>query len=277
LRKDAAALRHVADARGARACTRASFTTSSSSNAIAAGVRGVQADDRAQQRRLADAVAAEQRDGLTGADGQVDAVEHLAHAVGRADVRKREHRSPPCARPRYTASTSDRCESRRPSAVREHAAHVQHADRRRELFDEIHVVIDHDERVRPASAADQRGGRLGFLMRHAGRGLVEQQQIGIRCDDHPDLEPLLVAVRELRGGDRALRARPMMSSTSSTRARSSRRSARGERAPRAPVARRRHAQVVFDRQRVEHAGRLKFPADAAPHDPYSGTRASPRP
>ena len=41
----------------------------------------------------------------------------------------------------------------------------------------------------------QLGGALGFLRRHAGDRLVDQQQLRLLHQQHADLEPLLLAVR----------------------------------------------------------------------------------
>ena len=57
-----------------------------------AGARRRQARDRAQRRRLAGAVGADQRDALALLDGQRDALERLDVAVVGVDVVDLEHR-----------------------------------------------------------------------------------------------------------------------------------------------------------------------------------------
>ena len=51
---------------------------------------------------------------------------------------------------------------------------------------------------------EQLGGALGLLVGHAGDRLVEQQQLGLLHQQHADLEPLLLAVREQARGTRRL-------------------------------------------------------------------------
>jgi hypothetical protein len=58
------------------------------------GARRQEAEDGADRRRLAHAVAAEQRHDLARADREVDPEEHLARAIGGlepADVEQRAH------------------------------------------------------------------------------------------------------------------------------------------------------------------------------------------
>jgi hypothetical protein len=44
---------------------------------------------------------------------------------------------------------------------------------------------------------EQLGGAGGFLVGHAGHGLVEQQQLGVLHQQHADLQPLLLAVAQV--------------------------------------------------------------------------------
>ena len=81
----------------------------------------------------------------------------------------------------------------------EHAALVQHRDLARDLLDEGHVVLDHHERVLAGERQEQLAGALGLLVAHAGDRLVEQQQPGLLHQQHADLQPLLLAVREQSG------------------------------------------------------------------------------
>ena len=76
---------------------------------------------------------------------------------------------------------------------------MQHGDLAAELLDEAHVVLDHHQRVLARQRQEQLGGALGFLVGHAGHRLVEQQQLGVLHQQHADLQPLLLAVREQAG------------------------------------------------------------------------------
>src|SRR3989344_898813 len=92
-------------------------------------------------------------------------------------------------------------------ALGQHRALVQHGDLllagggalRGQLVDELHVVLDHHQRVRAFERQKKLGGALGFFVGHAGHGLVEQQQLGVLHQQHADLEPLLLAVRKQAG------------------------------------------------------------------------------
>src|SRR4051794_6045968 len=93
------------------------FVTRHAANALA-GVadvavrRAEQTGDGAQRRRLARAVAADERDDLTGFDAEADALDGLDGAVGDAevfDLEQRRHASSPSpsstAAPRYASTT----------------------------------------------------------------------------------------------------------------------------------------------------------------------------
>ena len=61
---------------------------------------------------------------------------------------------------------------------------------------ELHVVLDHHHGVLAGQAVQELGGVLRFLVRHAGDGLVDQQHPRVLREQHADLEPLLLSVRE---------------------------------------------------------------------------------
>ena len=61
---------------------------------------------------------------------------------------------------------------------------------------ELHVVLDHHHRVLAGQRQQQLGGALDFLRRHAGHRLIDQQQSRVLHEQHADLEPLLLAMRE---------------------------------------------------------------------------------
>ena len=84
-------------------------------------------------------------------------------------------------------------------ALAEHPAGVQHCDDAREPAHEVHVVLDHDDRAVPADRLQQVAGLVALLVAHAGDRLVEQQQPRVLHQQHADLQPLLLAVREHPG------------------------------------------------------------------------------
>ena len=72
------------------------------------------------------------------------------------------------------------------------------------LLDELHVVLDHHQRMLALERQEQLGGALGLLVGHAGHRLVEQQQLRVLHQQHADLQPLLLAVRQQAGDASAL-------------------------------------------------------------------------
>ena len=72
----------------------------------------------------------------------------------------------------------------------------------RDPLDDVHVVLDHEDRVAGLGAqlGDQLGDLLGLLRVHAGGGLVEQQHPRVRRGRAGDLEPAAVRVGEAVGG-----------------------------------------------------------------------------
>src|SRR5229473_574070 len=90
-RKDFALLRHPAET-GARAPMRRDPREVATAPGDAAAAHAREAHDREQQRRLADAVAAEQREAAAVRDIERQAIEHDGVAVAGAHVLKREQR-----------------------------------------------------------------------------------------------------------------------------------------------------------------------------------------
>ena len=71
-----------------------------------------------------------------------------------------------------------------------------------DLRDELHVVLDDDDRVAARQLQAQVGGLVGLGVGHPGHRLVEQDQPRLQHQQHPDLEPLLLAMGQ-RAGDPA--------------------------------------------------------------------------
>ena len=61
-------------------------------------------------------------------------------------------------------------------------------------------MLDQQHGVILGDALDQFGGPPLALLGHAGRRLVEQQQLGVGGHQHGDLQPLPLAVRKRVGG-----------------------------------------------------------------------------
>src|SRR5437763_10878325 len=76
---------------------------------------------------------------------------------------------------------------------------VKHRDLAGDLPDEGHVVVDDDERVFAGHRLKEFAGALGFARRHAGDGLVNQEQLGVLGHEHAQLQPLFFAVRQQPG------------------------------------------------------------------------------
>jgi hypothetical protein len=96
LGEDAAVFRHVAQAK-ARDLVRRQMVDARTFEGDLALARWHQPHDRLERRRLAGAVAAEQRHDLAGAGFQRNAVENMSAAVVGVEIRHREHQ---CALPR---------------------------------------------------------------------------------------------------------------------------------------------------------------------------------
>ena len=140
---------------------------------------------------------------------------------------------------------------------------MQHGHLDAELAHELHVVLDHDHRMVAGDLAQELGGRLGLGVGHAGDRLVDQQQLRVLRQQHADLEPLLLAVRQTAGQRVAVIGRAAI-----VRRISSMRRARSARGVANSVARtaasrlQRQQEVVLDRVALEHGRLLELAADA---------------
>ena len=194
-----------------------------------AALRRLDEPDRdTQQRRLAGAVVAEHGHDLPGRHRH--AVQHPRAPVAGLDVGELEHVSPPSASasrlPRPASLRADGCHfghdrhggrgrgSRGAEvdllhlgvglhlghrAVREHLALVQHRHARGEAAHEVHVVLDHQHNALRRDALQELAGRGALVLAHAGDGFVEQQHPRVLHEQHRDLQPLLLAVRQDAG------------------------------------------------------------------------------
>ena len=171
---------------------------SAPSNAIAPSRRPEQARDRAQRRRLAGAVGADQRDELARGDRQRHALQRADVAVPDVDV-ARAQASP--SLPEVRGDDLGVGADRRRVALGDEAPVVEDLDPVAQVHHQRDVVGDEDDRDPElvAQPADQAQQLLRLDRVHAGVGLVEQQDLGLGADRAGDLEPALVAVREVAG------------------------------------------------------------------------------
>jgi hypothetical protein len=78
---------------------------------------------------------------------------------------------------------------------------VQHRHGLRERPHEVHVVLDDDDGAFLGDALQQPPGLVLLLGAHPGHRLVQHEQLRVLHQQHADLEPLLLAVRQDAGGD----------------------------------------------------------------------------
>src|SRR3990172_1309046 len=76
----------------------------------------------------------------------------------------------------------------------EDGALMEHGDFAGDPADELHVMLDHEHRAGRRDLHKQVTGSRGLLVRHPRDRLVDQQEFRVLSHDHPDLEPLLLAV-----------------------------------------------------------------------------------
>ena len=130
-----------------------------------------------------------------------------------------------------------------------------------------HVVLDDHDRLFLVDFLEQLGGLMGFDVGHAGDRLVDQQQFRILRQQHADLEPLLLAVRQA--------SRQPVTRVGQPNGFQHPLDAFGfgfaflpeQRAPDAMIDIQRQQQIVFDGLALEYRRLLEFPADPEFGDP----------
>src|SRR4051812_43443120 len=82
-------------------------------------------------------------------------------------------------------------------AVREHFTKMQHGHAAGDLANERHVVFNDDNRHSlSVERLDKFTGAISLLRGHTGRRLIQQKQLGLERERHPNLEPLLLTVSQ---------------------------------------------------------------------------------
>src|SRR5580704_1363100 len=89
-----------------------------------------------------------------------------------------------------------------------HSALVQHRHGRRDAAHEVHVVLHHDDGVLSCQRRENLFRTLDLLLRHPRHRFVDEQEPRPLDQEHPDLEPLLLAVSEQAGVPVALPCEP---------------------------------------------------------------------
>ena len=184
----------------------------------ASGGRPDETHDALEGRRLAGAVAAEERHDLVLADAKRDVVQHVALAVERIDRvdlddRRRVHfraLDPRCGRPDRAVAEIHALQlgvgaHLARSAFGDHASLVHRGDAIGKLEDAIHVVLDEQDRHLRHEAADKARDPLALAGGEPDQRLVEQQHARSRRERNADLEQALAAVGQA-GGRYALQA-----------------------------------------------------------------------
>ena len=146
------------------------------------------ADQRLQQRRLAGAVAAEQRDDLVLVQREADIVEDVALAVEGVDVVERQQRVDARRRSRAACAATARRAGADidllhlgagarvlDRAVEQHPAFVHDRDVVGELEHPVDVVLDQQHRQVGRDALDDGADALALGRGEPGERLVEQQ------------------------------------------------------------------------------------------------------
>src|SRR5690349_296089 len=66
-----------------------------------------------------------------------------------------------------------------------------------ELPDKTHVMLDHDHAMPALEAQEQLAGLVRLFIRHPGHRFIDQQKFRILGQQHPDLQPLLLAMAQI--------------------------------------------------------------------------------
>src|SRR5712672_787987 len=261
-RKNLAALRHETDAAPRPLIGPETRYVGAIERDRTAGDR-ILADHRAQQAGLADAVAAEHARHLTRFGRERDAAQRLRGSIVEIDIFDLQHPLPPQIHfdhPLIRRNLID-------GSFGQHRALVQAGYLDAELADEGHVVFDDHDRFIAIDFLQQLGGLMGLDVGHAGDRLVDQKQFRILREQHADLEPLLLAVRQAPRQPVARLGEPDGFQHPLDAFGFGLAFAPEQRAPDAMIDIQRQQQIVLDALAFEHRRLLELAADAEFGDP----------
>ena len=173
-----------------------------------------QPEDALDGGRLPSPVPAEEADGLARPDLERQPPQNLGVAVEGVDPLDREEDGPGRERTRHARAPRWRgpeasqirladlgvVPDRRRRTLRDDPAPVEHRDVVREGEDEVHVVLDHDDREARGELLDQLAERLHRPHPEPARRLVEEEQLRLPGQRHADLEQPALAVGKVTGG-----------------------------------------------------------------------------
>ena len=183
----------------------------------------LQAGDGAQDRGLAGAVGADQRDGLALVDVERHALQRIDVVVVELDVREREklrHRSEP-DRLVFAAEIGldhlRRSAGSRPACPRRSSGRSSSTTIRSEIFITAGMSCSTSSTVTPRSRTPRTRSTAshGLVVVHAGERLVEQQDLGFGGEPDGDAERAQMAVRQVARHLVATSPRPRKSRISS--------------------------------------------------------------
>ena len=127
--------------------------------------------------------------------------QHVGLVIGRGRPprsRAARHHAPPRDRLPAPARSAATCAIR---ALGDLAAEIEHDAAVGDALDHAHLVLDDDDRQVLVALADQQDvvhQLAGFVVRHAGRRLVQQQQPGLADQRAADLDAAAVDHRQAR-------------------------------------------------------------------------------
>ena len=160
--------------------------------------------DRPKRRRLAGTVRSDERDDLTLVDRERHATQRMDRPVEGVDVGQFQQRHRSGLRRAAAEVCLDDLRVRADVDWRplgDDLAVVEDGHPVADAHDHPHVVLDEQDGQAElgAQAPDEVGHLAGLARVHAGRGLIEQQQLRARAEGTGDLEAALIAVRQVAG------------------------------------------------------------------------------
>src|SRR5687767_11725744 len=131
-----------------------------------------------------------------------------------------------------------------------------------ELAHERHVVLDHDDRPVAVDLFQQIRGLPRFGVGHSRDWLVDQEELWFLRQQHADLQPLLLTMRQTAGEPMTHRTKPYHLENGDDSLLLIFRFMPTQRRTRATIAFERKQQIVLDGVHLEHGRLLELTADA---------------